>query len=136
MIALDLATFRALYPEFADVAAFPDQLITIRFETASGFVSLATCSASGPYLMTAHLMALSAQRAAGDTAGIVLMSKVGDVSVQLAQPPWGTDAWRYWLNLTPYGQELLALLEVNAVGGTYVGGLPERSAFRKVGGIF
>ncbi|MNJ79317.1 hypothetical protein D3C77_772930 [compost metagenome] len=44
--------------------------------------------------------------------------------------------WSYWLGMTPYGMQLMALLKVCTGGGLYVGGLPERAAFRSVGGIF
>lgn len=44
----------------------------------------------------------------------------------------GTTSYTYWLNSTPYGQQLAALLARCSAGGFYVGGLPERAAFRSV----
>lgn len=147
MITLVIADFRAAYPQFANATTFPDALLNLQFGMATGFVSDSTygCMSvpvrtSALYLMLAHLLALGVIIADGGSyqgvAGIVTQSKVGDVSVSLAQPPYGTSQWRYWLSLTPYGLQLLALLDAQAVGGFYVGGLPERSAFRKVAGIF
>lgn len=147
MITLVIADFRAAFPQFASAVAFPDALVTLQYNMATGFVSDSTYGCmtvlvrtSALYLMTAHLLSLGAIIADGGTyqgaAGIVTQSKVGDVSVSLAQPPYGTSAWRYWLSLTPYGAQLLALLDVQSAGGFYIGGLPERAAFRKVGGIF
>jgi hypothetical protein len=52
------------------------------------------------------------------------------------QAPPAANAWQYWLNTSPYGMQLLALLQAKGVGGLYVGGLPERDAFRKVYGVF
>lgn len=145
-ITFDVAAFRVAFPQFADPTAFPNVWLQAQFDVATGFVSneIYGCMtvAIQTYclqLMTAHLLAIGVIIASGNytgTPGIVTGSKVGDVSVTLAQPPYGTDDWRYWLMLTPYGAQLLALLSAQAVGGFYIGGLPERAAFRKVGGIF
>lgn len=144
-ITLDLTAFRALCPQFADPAKFPDALVTLQFSMASGYVSTDTyggmdvsARTNALYLMTAHLLALGVIIAAGNYTGqpgFIIASRVGDVQVQL-QPPPERGQWRYWLNLTPYGAQLIALLDAQAVGGGYVGGLPERAAFRKVGGVF
>lgn len=145
-IALDIAAFRALFPQFAGDPP-SDALIMAQWGMATAYVSSdtygdlpVTARTYALQLMTAHLLLIGQVIANGGaytgTPGYVTQSKVGDVSVSLAQPPYGTSAWRYWLSLTPYGQQLLALLDAQAVGGFHVGGLPERSAFRKVGGIF
>lgn len=146
-IVLDIPAFRALFPQFASATDFPDALITAQWGLATAYISADTYGCMpveartyALQLMTAHLLALGVIIANGGTytgtAGLVTASKVGDVQVTLAQPPYGTSQWRYWLSLTPYGLQLLALLDAQAVGGFYVGGLPERSAFRKVGGVF
>lgn len=146
-ITLDLAAFRARFPQFADSTAFPDAVIEAQFDLATCYVSADTygdmsehCRTQALYLMTAHLLALGVIVAAGGSytgqPGVVTGSSVGDVSVTLAAPPSGTSQWRWWLNTTPYGAQLIALLDAQAVGGFHVGGLPERAAFRKVAGIF
>lgn len=144
-ITLDPAAFRARFPQFADETAFPDATIEGQFDLATCYVSPDTygdmsalvrqCSL---YAMTAHLLALGVIIASGNYTrqpGIVINSRVGDVQGQL-QPPPERGQWRYWLNLTPYGAQLLGLLDAQAAGGFFVGGLPERAAFRKVGGVF
>lgn len=141
----DPAAFRVLFPQFADATTYPDARLNALFGMASAYIEASTpvCEfvpdVSWSYvmqLMTAHLVAISAVQATGGTPGIVNSSSVGDVSVTLAQAPYGTSPWRFWLSQTPYGQQLLALLDGLSVGGFYIGGLPERSAFRKVGGVF
>lgn len=144
-VALDLVVFRAQFPQFANVTTFPDALIQAQFEHAGCYVSADTygdmaeaCRTQAVYLMTAHLLALGVLIASGNYTGqpgIVTASSVGDVSVTL-QPPPQRGQWRWWLNLTPYGAQLIALLDMQSAGGFFVGGLPERSAFRKVAGIF
>jgi hypothetical protein len=146
MITLVVADFRALFPQFASNIAFPDSVIQLQFDLATSYISASeygdmsvAARTNALYMMTAHLLALNIIIASGGYTGkpgIVTQSRVGDVAVTVAQPPYGTSAWRYWLALTPYGVQLLALLEAQAVGGFYVGGLPERAAFRKVGGVF
>lgn len=145
----DPAAFRVLFPQFADTTVFPDARLLAVYGLASAYVTPDTPLCAGVpdvswayvlQLMTAHLLAISVIQEAGGTytgvPGIVTQSSVGDVSVSLALPPFGHDAWRYWMNLTPYGQQLLALLDSLSAGGWFIGGLPERSAFRKVAGIF
>lgn len=145
-IQINIPVFRTLYPQFVQPIPFPDVLIQSRFDMATGYVSpnqygcmTVAVRTQALYLMTAHLLALGVIIAAGNYTGrpgVLQGATIDKVSVTLAAPPFGTSAWRYWLNLTPYGAELLALLDVQSVGGFYVGGLPERSAFRKVGGVF
>lgn len=142
MIAINLTTFRAMFPQFA---AKLDDVITLQFDLATSYVSADTygdmseaARTNALYLMTAHLLALADIIATGNYSGrpgIVTASSVGDVSVTLQPPPAGSQ-WRWWMNLTPYGAQLVALLDAQSAGGFYVGGLPERAAFRKVGGVW
>lgn len=145
MVTFDPALFRAQFPQFADDTIFPDALLIGQFELACDYVSpdeygrmSAAARRQAVYLMTAHLLALGVIVASGGYTGqpgIVQSSSVGDVSVTLTPPPVKSQ-WRWWLNTTPYGSQLVALLEAQSAGGFYIGGLPERSAYRKVGGIF
>lgn len=144
-ITLDPVLFRSLFAQFANATTFPTPVLQMQFDMATGYVSSDTYGCmpipvrtNALYLMTAHLLALGVIIAQGNYSGqpgIVTASTVGDVSVTL-QPPPERGQWRWWLNLTPYGAQLIALLDAQSVGGFFVGGLPERSAFRKVGGIF
>lgn len=143
-ITFDPDAFRLVFPAFADPAVYPDAVLQVRFDVATFHINpnVYPCGMTAGQLtyclqlMTAHLQTLATLAAGGNVAGIVIQSKVGDVQVGLAPPPYGTSQWRYWLNLTPWGQELLALLSTLGAGGFYVGGLPESAAFRKFGGIF
>lgn len=148
----DVALFRALFPAFADPVAYPDIMIETYWSVAYTFISPVDCPCQmlngkalgySGYLMTAHLMWLAAQGITGGSTtdnggsagGVVTSASIGAVSVTMAQPPF-SNGWDYWLNQSPYGQQLLALLKVVSVGGTSVGGLPERTGFRKIGGVF
>lgn len=87
-------------------------------------------------LLTAHLIYQGNLIAKGQTAAIVTSSTIDKVSVSLMEPPV-KGMFQYWLATTPYGQQLLAMLTLRSSGGWNVSkGLPERRAFRKVGGTF
>jgi hypothetical protein len=147
-VLLVVATFRALFPEFASVEAYPDEALQIRWDAeAVAYVSDENCGdlrdakrAYAIQLMLAHLLRLSKLAAAEGTdgpavAGVVTGATIDKISVTLAPPPT-RDAWGYWLAQTSYGGQLSAFLSRQAVGGFYIGGMPERAGFRKVGGVF
>ncbi len=132
-MAFDLPTFRALYPQFAAVA---DETVLAQAGQADCYIADLNCGdACAIYLMVAHLLQIGRNIAAGTPSGQITSASIDKVSVTVAQAP-GTDSYTYWLNSTPYGQQLAALLMRCAAGGTHVGGLPERAAFRSVGGMF
>jgi len=137
-----IADFRVQFPQFASDITYPDSLITAYFSIAECYIENEAnpclsdaCLLQSIYLMTAHLLAIQNLANAGKTPKFVTSATVGSVSVSV-QPPPQTDQWQWWLSLTPYGQQLLALLQVSGAAGIYAGSLPERAAFRKVGGIF
>jgi len=75
-------------------------------------------------------LALSAKANSGDVAGVVTAATIDKISVTLMPPP-GLNQWQWWLNQTPYGQQLLALLQIAAAGGRfYSAGKPVVGVFR------
>ena len=88
------------------------------------------------YLMTAHLTYLQDSMTDDGDIGITQSASVDKVSISLAMPPYGTSPWKFWLNSSPYGKQLLALLTVVSVGGKYIGGRDEIGSFRKARGRF
>jgi hypothetical protein len=150
MATLDIAQFRARFPEFT-VAKYPDITLQVYFDMASVFVSVDGCpwqTLTGTRLdlvlqyMTAHLLALQDQaKAAGpggattSQGGFQTSATIGEISVAKLAPP-ATGAWDWWLYQTQYGTALMALLQTLAVGGFSVGGLNESGAFRRAGGVF
>ena len=144
IITFDPTAFRALFPAFADATAFPDATLQIWFGWATGFISpynsnalmLNGASRVGALnSLTAHVGALSVIVAAGQTPGYETEAQIDKIRVSLQPPPVKSE-FEWWLNQTPYGQQLAAMLNVAAVGGFYTGGLPERLGIRRVGGGF
>ena len=133
--------FRSLFSAFAVEALFPTQVLQVYWDMATAYVS---DQAGGCYiyamapkqqilalnLMTAHIAALMQSANAGENTGVVTGATIDKVTVNLMAPPAGNQ-WQFWLNQTPYGQQLLSLLQVAATGGMYYGGFPVVPAFRR-----
>ncbi|MCD1124813.1 DUF4054 domain-containing protein [Jinshanibacter sp. LJY008] len=147
-ITFDAILFRKRFTVFSDPDKYPTETLQDFWDQATDYISSEDYGwlsggkrKSAINMMTAHLLALNDILTTGEsegigTGGITTSATIDKVSVTQAPPPPASDEWQYWLSQTPYGLELLALLQVHSVGGFYIGGLPERSAFRKVGGVF
>ena len=142
-ITFDAASFRTEFTAFSNAVSFPDATLQGYFNAASCYISTTDygclsgdCRVRALHLMTAHLCQIAELVSKGQAPNLVTSSSVGSVSVGLTPPPVGSNQWAWWLNTTPYGAELHALLNTASIGGFYIGGRPERSAFRKVGGRF
>lgn len=137
------AEFRLRFPAFSDPTKYPTAYLEAYWEEVGCFIKdggtygmlQGDCSQFAMELMLAHFLALAANAARGKQGGYKTSSSVDKVSVSYLAPP-AQDSFSWWLTQTPYGQQLMTLLEIKGVGGMYVGGLPERSGFRKVGGGF
>lgn len=140
-MAWDTATFRASFPAFANTSIYTDQQIEVWHQMAACSLHTTPCHGDQCYdmalmLMVAHIGTLLGSAARGQNmTGVVSASTIDKVSVSFSVPPY-VSGWNYWLGLTPYGQQLLAMLSTCAIGGFYAIGRPESSAFRKVGGWF
>lgn len=136
MAVFDLSAFRTAYPVFDSV---PDATVQAAATSALCLIGQDGCDCDVQMwqLMVAHLLYIQGQVATGNgNAGAVTSATIDKVSVSFAAPPFGTSAYKFWLFKSPYGGQLLAMLDRCSRGGVYVGGLPERSAFRSVGGVF
>lgn len=142
IITYDDNLFRAQFPEFKDQEKYPEPLIHGYWDMATNYVSVenfALLTASSLPLAvnqcTAHLMTLASNSSSGQQGGFVTVATIDKISTSVL-PPQAQDQFSWWLNQTPYGQQLAALLEISGVGGFYIGGLNERGSFRKAGGGF
>jgi len=142
MITLDLAIFRARFPKFSDINAYPDIAIQAQFNTAIAFMSnepncfLAVgAQEEALYLLTAHLLYISSMIAAGTPVQVMVSAAEGTVNAGFAPPPF-KNGFQFWLTSTPYGSMLWALLQIHSVGGAFVAGTRSRSGIRKPQGYF
>jgi Protein of unknown function (DUF4054) len=142
VITFDPNIFRAQFTAFSDEVKFPDSLLEMYWEQVTCFISdnnygslVNECRQLALNTLLAHFLSLMNAVNSGQQSGFVTNSTVGSVSVAQLAPP-SPDGFSWWLNQTPYGQQLLAMLEAKSVGGWYIGFYPESSGFRKVNGWF
>jgi hypothetical protein len=134
----DVAAFRVLFPAFSSVTLYPDESILAASEAAKCMMDSHSCGCDtfGWQLMTAHILQNGRNISTGTAhGGQISSSTIDKVSVTMTTLTTRS-AFDYWLSGTPYGLNLLALLAKCSSGGAYIGGSPERSAFRSVGGRF
>ena len=134
-VVLDLTSFRERFTAFSDETTYPDATIQTTWDTATIYVSNVAndCFTSDKLelalqQMTAHLLTLQDSIKDGGMTGTVTSSTIDKVSVTLLAPTNYTE-FEFWLNQTPYGQQLLALLSTVCAGGFYVGGSAPRLAY-------
>lgn len=137
-MAFDTAAFRQAFTAFSDT---PDAAIQVWADivTGSPMASWFNCAPlTQQQLIVAHIgYQLSNADSIGDSqgGGAIVSGMEGSVSASFVAPPV-KDGLEYYLSSSTYGQMLWAMLNISSAGGVYVGGLPERHAFRKVGGRF
>ena len=126
-VLFNSALFRTQFPPYADITAFPDVLLQLYWNNATTYINN-KCSALRTdrltlalNFMTAHLTYLNQIANSGQNTALMQGATIDKVSVQLTPPP-ETNQWAWWLNQSPYGQQLLALLQVASVGGFYISG--------------
>lgn len=129
-----LDKFKIMYPMFADMG---DELIQFVAEDALCYMNDCggKCTDQLWMLLVAHMLHLRKQAGAGGLVGSVASATIDKVSVSFNAPPVTSDA-SYWFSLSPFGQQFLALRGRCSSPVMYIGGSPERSAFRSVGGLF
>lgn len=143
-ITLDVAAFRAQFVQFANKICFTDDTIQGWWDTAANFVTdwpaqiVGTCSQRvlACNLCTAHIGYLYNAIAQGQPLGVLTSAQIDKIRVDVKPPPVGDSMFQWWMAQSPYGQQLLAMFAIMTAGGIFVGGLPERDAFRRVGGGF
>ncbi len=141
-ITFDISVFRSRFSEFLDDGVYPDAVLEMYWVMGTSYIDdedygclSGSCRELALQLMTAHLTKIGTDAASGEGGDFVTTATVDKVSVSV-QPPPQKDQHEWWLNLTAYGQQLLALLKAKSRGGCYIAGSLERSAFRKAGGFF
>lgn len=142
IIIFDVVQFRAFLPAFANSTTYPTETLQMYWNAATCYISDKNfgwlkndCRREAIDYMAAHLLFIAAATAGGQIPGLVQNATIDKISVGFTPPPI-KNQWQWWLSLSPYGQSLWALLQVNSAGGFYIGGSPEISALRKVGGRY
>ena len=134
------ATFRALFPQYANTTTYPQAAIQLWWNNATAYLSPTYCASWGRLtlgqqtlalnLMTAHLYFINLLAAQNEDSGIITGAVIDKINVTLEPPPQ-VNQWQWWLNQSPYGKQLLALLQTAAVGGRFFNPQPTSTAFRR-----
>ena len=141
-IVFNAALFRTQCPLYANVVSYPDATIENWWNIGSDYVSVedygylsGNSRAFALNLMAAHLLYLSEKIASGAAMGQITSASEGSVSVGITPPPFKS-MLQYWLGLTPFGQQLYALLSAKSTFGFYVGGSGVTGNIRNPNGTF
>ncbi len=142
ILTFDYDQFIALIPAYSNPTTYPEATLQAYWNSAINYVSDVNCGdihdGSRQYainLMTAHLIYIAGLIAAGQVPGLVQDATIDKVSVGLT-PPVLKNQWQWWLSVSPYGQQLYALLQVNSVGGQYIGGSAPLAGFTSPNGFY
>lgn len=141
-VIFNASLFREQFPAFQCTTPISDSVLQGYFDMATAYISNQNCGnyrrigglnlpqkTQALYLMTAHLGTIARSIQTNNVVGVLTQASIDKVSVSLEPPP-SKNQWQYWLNSTPYGQQLLALLQVLSVGGFYANPKPTIQAFR------
>ena len=130
-VVVTISEFRQRFPAFSNVTKYSDEFIQSMLDMAQTYISpQENCLVNKEviknmiYLMTAHLAQINSSLANGKGVGQISSASVGGVSVSKVVPKNATEL-DYWLNLTPYGMQLLATLSSLSAIGIYIGGQRE-----------
>lgn len=147
ILTFDYALFVLQFPDYNNPGRYPEVLLQTYWDIAINYMSNVGNYGSlqgsmrqyALNLLVAHLVYLSLIIGTGDpntrsqVPGLVQSATIDKVSVTLTPPPI-PNQFQWWLGLTPWGQSLLALLQMNSVGGFYIGGKGAVAAFGYQGG--
>jgi hypothetical protein len=137
-MTFDPVAFQTAFPAFSDTPSAAIQVWVSIVDQSPMQSWFESAPLTQQQLIVAHVgYLLTNANTIGNSqgGGAVVSATEGSVSASFVAPPV-KDALEYYLSSSTYGQMLWAMLRISAAGGTYVGGLPERSAYRKVGGVF
>ena len=133
---LKLNEFRIIFDQFKNESLYPDFLIEHELDVAECYLGTfggSDCRLFEFQLMVAHLLYLRSMIREGKTHLVIADASENEISVTLVEPPT-SGAFQYWLAVSPYGLQLLGIWKQRATSGMFVGGSPERDAFRKMNG--
>lgn len=136
VVKITVEEFRAAFPELADTTTYPDAVLQRWLTMAEAYISTRNYRVKPAVrvlmieLMAMHLMTLFASMGGSGAiggestaGGTITSATVGSVSVSL-QAPIATDAYAQWIQSTPYGKALWALMSAQNPTGIFWVGKP------------
>jgi|SRR5690606_29752653 len=149
ILTFDYELFQKQFPDYSNPIMYPEVLLQNYWDVSIYYITPvgnfgALQGGMRQYainLMIAHLIYLNLLIGTGNpntgsqVPGLMQNATIDKVTVGLTPPPV-PNQFQWWLNQTPWGQQLLALLQMNSVGGFYIGGQGAIGAFGYQGGNF
>lgn len=129
ILTFDYAGFIIQIPAYSNSIQYPEATLQVFWNAAINYISdIGNFGAlQGQQrqfainLMLAHLVYISDLVAAGQVPAILNSASIDKINVGITPLPM-PNQWQGWLNISPYGQQLLALLQGVSVGGFFVAG--------------
>ena len=129
MITFNIASFRVSFPAFSSTTTYPDATLQESWDVATlyitnsdyGYLSGAARTRA-INLMAAHITKLSDLLASGRGQQMVITSKVAGLELTRLPPPVKSQM-QWWMGLSEYGTQLIALISRKGVGGMYFCGV-------------
>lgn len=123
-MAINVAAFRARFPEFADDTEYPDARIQVFIDDALSDLGTNETRWNGKYdraqsYLSAHLLVVGTKSEGGDSsssAGIVQSKSAGGVSVSKSFVAKDRSELDDWYASTTYGQQFLIIRNQTFVG--------------------
>lgn len=133
---------------YSDPVSYPEIKLQAYWDNASNYISVVGNFGSiqgcqreyAIQLMMSHLIYLTNLANTGNGFGTgsggapgtmpfqMQSAAIDKVSVSVTPPP-NPNQFQWWLGLSPFGQQLLAMLQIQSVGGNYIGGSYVRAGF-------
>lgn len=132
VVQVSVNEFRSLFKQFENKTVYSDSFLKIMLDVAKLYISdkkncfvKQTVQKQMIYLMAAHLTVCNSKATTGDSdGGLITSASIDKVSVS-KQIPTLKSMLDAWLWQSAYGQQLSALLQIQATVGIYVGGTKE-----------
>ena len=129
IITFNYSSFVAQIPAYSDSGLYPESTLQQYWNGAINYISdvgnfgaiQGSARVFALNLMTAHLVFVAGLAQNQQVPGLMQNATVDKVSVGLTPPPL-PNQWQWFLNQSPYGQQLLAQLQVSSVGGFFIAG--------------
>lgn len=129
LLTFDYAGFIAQCPAYMNSVMYPESILQAYWDGATNYVSnignfgdiQGTQRQYALNLMTAHLVFYAGLIAKQQVPALMQNATIDKVAVAVTPPPL-PNQWQWFLNISPYGQQLLALLQANSAAGHYISG--------------
>ena len=127
-IPLNIETFRSTFPAYSDETIYTDQMLDARYSIAKFYLEDSDdCIPESDgrefalQSMLAHLLYIADQQKLGNMSRVITSAGEKSVTVSLQAPSSTTGSdYSYWLQVSPYGSDVAAMLSMQSAGGIYI----------------